>query len=127
RIDRNGFLWATDARGANGKGQQVFKFDPQGRVVLTLGTKGVAGEGPDTFNGPCDVAVAANGDVFVADGHISARVVKFSADGKFLKAWGHKGEGPGEFNVPHAIVIDSRGSVMVGDRGNRRIQIFDQD
>jgi hypothetical protein len=127
RVDRNGFLWITDGRAADGRGQQVFKLSPDGRVVLTLGTRGVSGDSPTTFNGPCDVAVAANGDIFVADGHVNARVVKFSKDGTFIKSWGKKGDGPGEFSVPHAIAIDSRGRLFVADRGNRRIQIFDQE
>jgi hypothetical protein len=127
RRDRDGFLWITDGRAADGRGQQVFKMTRDGRVVLTLGTKGVGGEGPDTFNGPCDVAIGHNGDIFVADGHVNARVVKFSKDGTFLKAWGRRGAAPGEFNVPHAIAVDSKGRLFVADRGNRRIQIFDQD
>jgi streptogramin lyase len=127
RIDRDGFLWVADFRAVDGKGQQVLKLSPEGTVVMTLGTKGVAGETPETFSGPCDMAFAPNGDIFVADGHVNARVVKFSKDGKFIKAWGSKGEGPGQFNVPHAIAIDSRGRVLVADRNNSRIEIFDQD
>ena len=127
RIDRNGFLWITDGRARNGIGQQVFKFTRDGQLVMTLGTKGVAGDGPDTFNGVTDVAVAPNGDIFVADGHVNARIVKFSKDGTFIKTWGKKGDGPGEFNVPHTIFFDSRGRLLVGDRSNKRIQIFDQD
>ena len=127
RVDRFGFLWITDGRARAGMGQQVFKYTRDGQLLMTLGTKGVAGEGPDTFNGPCDVAVAENGDIFVADGHVNSRIVKFSKDGKFIKTWGKKGEGPGEFNLPHTLVIDSRGRLLVGDRSNNRIQIFDQD
>jgi sugar lactone lactonase YvrE len=126
-IDRDGFIWATDAQAKDGKGMQVFKFSPEGKVLMTLGTAGVAGEGPNTFNGPTDVAVAANGDIFVTDGHVNCRVVKFSKDGKFLKAWGKKGSGPGEFNLPHSIAIDSRGRLLVADRENSRIEIFDQE
>ncbi len=129
-VDRDGNVWVTDAEAKNGRGQQVFKFSPEGEVLLTLGTAGVAGNGPDTFHAPSDVVVAPNGDIFVADGHggdTNARIVKFSKDGKFIKAWGKKGSGPGEFDRPHAIVIDSRGRLFVGDRGNGRIQIFDQD
>jgi sugar lactone lactonase YvrE len=129
-LDRGGNIWVTDGRGAEGKGQQVFKFSPDGRVLMTLGQAGVAGEGPNTFNAPSDVAIASNGDIFVADGHggnTNARVVKFSKDGTFLKAWGKKGAAHGEFNIPHTIAIDSRGRVFVGDRGNNRIQIFDQE
>jgi hypothetical protein len=94
---------------------------------MTLGTAGVSGNGPDTFNGPTDVAVAANGDIFVSDGHVNSRIVKFSKDGKFITSWGKKGSGPGEFDLPHTIFFDSRGRLLVGDRSNKRIQIFDQD
>ena len=129
-VDRDGSIWATDGQGKDGKGQQVFKFSPDGKVLLTLGKAGVAGNGPDTFNAPSDVVVAPNGDIFVADGHgedTNARIVRFSRDGKFIKAWGRKGTGPGEFGGLHAIAMDSTGRVFVGDRANSRIQIFDQD
>jgi DNA-binding beta-propeller fold protein YncE len=127
RVDRNGFLWITDGRAADGNGQLVYKMDLQGNILMTLGTKGVSGESPTTFNGPTDVAVAANGDIFVADGHVNSRIVKFSKDGKFIKTWGKRGAGPGEFNVPHTMFFDSQGRLFVGDRTNKRIQIFDQD
>jgi len=127
RVDRDGFLWITDGRGRDGKGQQVFKYTRDGKLLMTLGTVGVSGNGPDTFNGPTDVAVAANGDIFVSDGHVNSRIVKFSKDGKFIKSWGKKGTGPGEFDLPHTIFLDSRGRLLVGDRSNKRIQIFDQD
>ena len=126
-IDRDGNLWATDAQGKDGKGHQVFKFSPDGRVLMRLGTAGVAGEGQNTFNGPTDVAVAANGDIFVTDGHVNCRVVKFSKDGKYLMSWGKKGSAPGEFNLPHSIAFDSTGRVFVADRENSRIQIFNQE
>ena len=130
-VDRGGNVWLTDARGKDSKGQQVFKFSPDGKVLLTLGKAGVSGEGPDVFNQPSDVAVSPNGDIFVADGHdennSNARIVKFSKDGKFIKAWGKHGKGPGEFEVPHGLAFDSRGRLFVADRGNNRIQIFDQD
>jgi hypothetical protein len=127
-VDREGNVWASDAEGKDGKGHQVIKFSPDGKVLLTLGKAGVAGQGPDTFNRPSDVAVAANGDIFVADGHggeSNARVVKFAKDGTFIKAWGKKGSGQSEFNVTHAIAVDSQGRVYVGDRENARIQVFD--
>lgn len=129
-VDRDGNIWVTDAQGKDGKGHQVFKFSPDGKVLMTLGKAGVAGEGPDTFNEPSDVIVAPNGDIFVADGHggeSNARIVKFTKDGKFSKSWGRKGSGPGEFDTPHAIALDSQGRLFVGDRNNNRIQIFDQD
>jgi sugar lactone lactonase YvrE len=114
----------------NGKGHQVLKFSPDGKVLMTLGKAGIAGDGPDTFNQPSAVLVAPNGDIFIGDGHggnSNARVLKFSKDGKFIKAWGKKGTAPGEFETPHALAMDSRGRLFVGDRGNNRIQIFDQD
>ena len=127
RIDRDGFIWAADFRAVDGKGEQVVKMAPDGRVVMTLGTKGVAGQSETTFSGPCDMAFAPNGDIFVADGHVNARVVKFSKNGTFIKAWGTRGTAPGQFNVPHAVAFDSRGRLLVADRNNNRIQVFDQD
>lgn len=129
-IDRDGNVWATDADGKDGKGHTVVKFSPEGKVLMTLGKTGVAGDGPDTFNRPSGVVVAPSGDIFVADGHggdSNARIVKFSKDGKFIKTWGKKGSAPGEFDELHAINIDRAGRVFVADRGNNRIQIFDQD
>ncbi|MGA2714236.1 MAG: peptidyl-alpha-hydroxyglycine alpha-amidating lyase family protein [Bryobacteraceae bacterium] len=129
-IDRDGNIWVTDAEKKDGKGMQVFKFSPDGKILMTLGKAGVAGAGPDTFNGPSSVVVAPNGDIFVADGHgegTNARVVKFSKDGKFIKEWGKKGSGPGEFDTLHSMAMDSKGRLFIADRGNSRIQIFDQD
>jgi sugar lactone lactonase YvrE len=130
-IEKDGTIWLTDGQGANGKGQQVFKLSPEGKVLMTLGKAGVAGDGPDTFNQPNAVAIAPNGDIFVSDGHNvgrgNARVVKFSKDGTFIKQWGGHGSGPGQFEMPHTLAFDSKGRLFVGDRGNNRIQIFDQD
>ena len=113
-VDREGNIWVTDdsTTPAPGKGHQVIKFDPDGKVLLTLGKPGVPGTGPDTFNRPSDVVVAPNGDIFVADGHggdSNARIVKFSSNGRFLATWGKKGTGRGEFDTPHGLAMDSRG------------------
>ncbi|HYW47787.1 MAG TPA: peptidyl-alpha-hydroxyglycine alpha-amidating lyase family protein [Bryobacteraceae bacterium] len=130
-IDKSGNLWITDGQGRDGKGHQIFKFSPQGKVLMTLGKAGVAGDGPDTFNQPNAVAIAPDGDIFVSDGHNvgrgNARVGKFSKDGKFIKQWGGHGSAPGQFEMPHALAFDSQGRLFVADRGNNRIQIFDQD
>jgi streptogramin lyase len=130
-VDKDDNIWVTDADGKNGKGQQSVKFSPEGKVLMTLGKAGVAGDGPDTFNRPVAVVIAPNGDIFVADGHgggtSNARIVKFSKDGKFIKAWGKRGAGPGEFNGLHGIAMDQQGRIFVADRGNDRIQIFNQD
>ena len=124
-IDRDGNLWIVD-----GHSHQVLKLNTDGKVLLTLGKKGVAGDDNDTFNQPSAVAIATNGDIFIADGHggnSNARIVKFDKNGKFLKTWGKKGTGPGEFDTPHALAFDSKGRLFVGDRANNRIQIFTQD
>jgi DNA-binding beta-propeller fold protein YncE len=132
RIDRDDNLWATDV-GAH----VVVKFNPRGDVLLTLGTKGEAGEwneatGSRKFNQPNDIAIAANGDVFVAQGHTpgpsgDARVLKFDKSGRFIKSWGGKGTGPGQFQVAHGIDIDREGRLWVADRENQRIEIFTAD
>jgi len=129
-VDRQGNIWLADGAAKNGKGDQVFKFSPDGKLLMTLGKAGIAGDGPDTFGPPSDILVAPDGSIFVADGHggnTNARIVKFSRDGAFIKAWGRKGSGPGEFDTPHALAMDSAGRLFVADRGNSRIQIFDQD
>lgn len=129
-VDREGNLWVTDARGEDGKGHQVIKFDSNGRVLMTLGKAGVSGSGPTLFDQPTDVVVAQNGDIFVTDSHrngLNNRVVKFRKDGTFVKEWGHKGSGRGELSEPHSIAMDSRGRLFVADRENNRIQIFDQE
>jgi DNA-binding beta-propeller fold protein YncE len=129
-VDRDGNLWVTDARGENGKGHQVFKFSPEGKVLSTLGKAGVSGSTPDLFDQPTDVVVSPGGDIFVTDGHRNGRnnrVVRFNKDGKYVKEWGKKGSGRGEMSEPHTIAMDSRGRLFVGDRENNRIQIFDQD
>jgi sugar lactone lactonase YvrE len=129
-VDREGNVWATDQIARNGKGADVIKFSPEGKVLMTLGKSGMPGNGPDYLDGPSDVIVAPNGDIYVADGHGGAandRIVKFSKDGKFIRAWGKHGKGPGEFDVLHGIALDSAGRVFVADRANSRIQIFDGD
>src|SRR6202051_4371417 len=129
-IDKDDNVWVTDGDAENGQGDQVFEFSQDGKVLLTLGKAGMAGDGPDTFHRPSDVLIAPNGDIFVADGHgpgSNARIVKFSADGTFIKAWGKEGTAPGEFNNPHSLAMDSKGRLFVADRGNNRVQIFDQD
>jgi sugar lactone lactonase YvrE len=130
-IDNEGNLWITDGQGKDGKGHQAFKLSQDGKILMTLGKAGVAGDGPDTFNQPNAVAIARDGAIFVSDGHNAgrgnARVVKFSKEGTFLKQWGGHGSGPGQFEVPHTLAFDSKGRLFVGDRANNRIQIFDQD
>ena len=112
-------------------GHQVYKFSPDGKLLMTLGKPG-GGRGAEYFFQPNDILVAPNGDIYVSEGHSSsdgstARVLKFDKSGKLLATWGNVvGHGPTDFDQPHALAMDSRGRVFVGDRGNNRILIFDQ-
>jgi DNA-binding beta-propeller fold protein YncE len=134
-VDRDGNIWVTEAGETDAKagsrvhGHQVFKFSPEGKVLMTLGEKGVAGRGPNHFNAPSDVITNANGDIFVVDGHGTDgnnRIVKLSRDGKFIKEFGGMGYGPGQMRGPHSIAMDAKGLLYVADRQNQRIVIFDQ-
>ena len=119
-VDPAGNVWLVDA-GAH----IVYKMNPQGKVLMRLGTKGASGMGPNNFNLPTDVAFAPNGDIYVSDGYGNPRVVKYSRDGKYLLQWGTRGTGPGEFGMPHNVVVDAQGKVYVSDRDNQRVQVFD--
>jgi len=149
-VDKDGNIWVTDgqdnrprrARGAAPDsplppdppvvyGHQVYEYSPDGKLLMTLGKKG-GGRGSEYFYQPNAVAIARNGDIFVAEGHSDAegtpaRVLKFDKHGTFIKSWGKLGKGQGEFIQPHALAFDSKGRLFVGDRSNNRIQIFDQD
>lgn len=143
--DAEGNVWVTDfvSNAAGTKGQQVHKFSPDGELLMSLGTPGQTGNDGAHFNQPNDVIVAPDGSIFVSDGHNgqgmttdeameegrqagnTARIMKFAADGTFIKQWGEIGTAHGEFRTPHAMEIDSQGRLWVADRGNHRIEIFD--
>lgn len=118
-VDSNDNVWLTDV-GTH----QVFKYSPDGRLLMTLGERGVSGSDRTHFNRPTDVAVLRDGSFYISDGYENTRVVKFSANGKYQFEWGRKGSGPGEFDLPHAIALDAAGRVYVADRTNGRIQVF---
>ena len=122
RVDPDGNIWVVDA-----PGHVVYKMNPQGRVLMELGSKGVSGRSRNTFNLPTDVGFAPNGDLYVSDGYGNARVVKYTADGQYLLEWGSRGPGPGEFGLPHNLVVDAAGRVYVTDRDNQRVQVFTSD
>lgn len=129
--DRDGNLWVIDAGVEEGKkGSQIFKYSPDGRVLLTLGKPGVRANetSQDLFNEPSDLAVAPNGDIYVADGHIAkesnGRIVHLDKNGKFIEAFGTKGSGAGQFDCPHSIAIDSKGRIFVADRNNNRVELL---
>jgi NHL repeat len=147
-VDRDGNVWVVDERGINErewakfphesrKGHIVVKFNPEGRVLMTIGTPGAAGNPPDALTEPTSVLVAPNGDIFISEGHSGqavnapsdtvARISRFTKEGKFIKSFGKLGSGPVEFRTPHDIAMDSRGRLFVADRGNMRIQILDQE
>jgi sugar lactone lactonase YvrE len=133
-VDDQGSVWVTDAQGSGGIGHQVFKYDRDGKLLLTLGLAGQQGAGgsdSEKLFQPTDVVTGANGDIFVSEGHVIGgpinRISKWTKGGRFVKAFGKSGHGPGEFDVPHALAVDSRGRLFVADRNNNRIQIFSQD
>jgi len=124
-IDAQGSLWVTDSAA-----HVVSKFSPDGRVLMTLGKKGMAGDNTsrDLFNQPNHVAVAPNGDIYVSDGYVNARVVQFSKDGRFIRIIGGvKGSQPGQLQLPHGVALDSKGRLLVNDSDNQRVSVFDKD
>ncbi len=119
-VDREDNVWLTDVAL-----QQVFKCSHDGRPLLTLGERGVAGKDRSHFDLPTGVAVARDGTFYVSDGYGNTRVLKFAPDGTFLSEWGTAGSGPGQFDLPHGIALDASGKVYVADRSNARVEIFD--
>jgi DNA-binding beta-propeller fold protein YncE len=121
------------------------KFDMQGRLLETMGTKGKPSDsgcvdegdlmqrlnsikrGAGPFNRPTKLVVAPWGERYVSDGYGNARVHRFTAEGALINSWGSPGHGPGEFFLPHGLAIDSRDRVLVADRENSRIQIFSRE
>ena len=120
RVDRHDNVWLTDRAL-----QQVFEFTHDGKLLLTIGTERIAGLDGTHFNLPADIAFAADGGIYVADGYGNNRVARFASDGKFQFDWGSKGTGEGEFDLPHSVAVDAQGLVYVADRNNARIQVFD--
>ena len=124
-IDAQGALWVTDSAA-----HVVHKFSPDGRLLLTLGKKGVAGDNTsrDLFNQPNHVALAPNGDIYVSDGYVNARVVHFSKAGQFVRIIGGvKGSQPGQLQLPHGVALDSKGRILVNDSDNQRVSVFDKE
>lgn len=119
-VDDSDNVWVTDVAL-----QQVFKFSHDGKLIMRLGEKGVAGKDASHFDQPTDVTVAKDGSFYVSDGYGNSRISKFSADGNFLFDWGVAGSKDSQFDVPHAVCLDDSGRVYVADRENNRIQVFD--
>jgi peptidylamidoglycolate lyase len=119
-VDHENNVWLTDVAL-----HQVYKFSHDGKLLLTLGERGVSGNDATHFNRPTDVAVAPDGTAFISDGYRNTRVLVVSPEGEFVSQWGAKGNGPGEFNVPHGLAMDGVGRLYVADRENDRVQVFD--
>ncbi len=135
RVDREDNIWTVD-EGTN----MLIKFNPEGRVVMVLGRRPepVAGPFDSTlppappekyrFGRPTDVTWDAQGNIFVSDGYVNSRVVKYDKNGRFLKSVGTtRGSAPSQMNTPHSITSDAQGNIYVADRGNARVQVFDND
>jgi streptogramin lyase len=128
-IDASGNMWVTDVAD-----HLVMKLDKDANVLMTIGTKGTAGEwsqaaGALLLNEPNDVALDSRGNIYVVQGHGGdmPRVLKFSPTGEFIAQWGSRGYGPGQFVAAHAIEIDADDVLYVADRENMRIQRFDTE
>jgi peptidylamidoglycolate lyase len=119
-VDHENNVWLTDV-GLH----QVFKYTADGKLLLTLGTRGEPGNDQSHFKLPTDVAILPDGSFYVSDGYQNTRVVKFSADGRYEFEWGGKGDAPGQFILPHGIARDAQGRIFVCDRTNSRLQVFD--
>jgi NHL repeat len=134
RVDAQDNIWCVD-EGSN----MIIKFNPEGRVVMVLGRRPEPVEGavasatppkdaePYTFSRQTDVGWDKDGNIFVSDGYGNSRVVKYDRSGRFIKSVGSRGSAPGQLNTPHTIAVDAQGNVYVGDRGNARVQVFDND
>jgi hypothetical protein len=134
RVDPQDNIWAVD-EGTN----TIIKFNPEGRVMMVLGRRpepvGGAFETilpampakPYNFGRQTDVGWDAQGNIFVSDGYVNSRVVKYDKNGKFIKDVGTRGNQPLQLNTPHSIAVDAQGNVYVGDRGNARVQVLNND
>lgn len=120
RVDPEGNVWLIDV-----KGHMIFKFTAAGRLLMVLGRSPGTNDSKEYFNEPTGIAFAPAGDLYISDGYVNSRVIKFNKNGEYLTHWGRRGTGDGEFNLPHDVCLDSRGRLYVADRANQRVQIFD--
>jgi DNA-binding beta-propeller fold protein YncE len=113
----------------------LYKFTHDGKqLVQTIGTKGVRGQDSTHFDRPTFMAFLPDGSMFVSDGYNGHSVVKLDKNGKFVTSWGMAGTPGGKetrpnyFNVVHGIAADPvTKRIYVSDRGNRRLQVFDEN
>jgi hypothetical protein len=79
---------------------------------------------------PTNIAVAPNGDVYIADGYGSSYINQYTKTGEYIRTFGGKGKDLGQLNTPHGIWMDMRSGIpilMVADRSNNRLQRFTLD
>ncbi len=115
-IDGTGNIWITDL--ANSR---VLKFDPTGRLLFTVGSKGSA---DGQFYWPYGITVDHQGNIWISDTG-NNRIQKFDPNGKFLFKFGSKGSADGQFDTPHGIAVDSQDNLWIVDAANFRVQKFD--
>jgi len=127
--DPQKYVWVVDDHM-----HAIYKFSHDGKeLVQTIGTPTVSGADGTHFNRPTFLAWLPDSTMFVADGYNGTRVAKFDKDGKFLLDWGKKGTPPNDtrpayFNNVHGIAVDPQTRhVFVNDRGNHRVQVFDDN
>src|SRR5690242_17955061 len=134
RVDRADNIWIVD-KGSD----MVVKFTPEGRVAMVFGRKKEASDKAEPwervnppaahvngqFRQPTDVTWDNDGNIFISDGYINARVAKYDKNGDWVASYGEHGSGPLQFNTPHSIAADAAGNLYVADRGNRRVQVLD--
>lgn len=111
---------------------EVHKFTNDGKLVMTLGERGIPGRGPNNFNRPTDIDWLPDGTFFVSDGYAGTRVAKFDPDGNFIMDWGQPPNrrdypGPNEFWSVHSIGISQDRRIFVADREHSRMQVFDEN
>ena len=141
-VDAQDNVWIADADGS-----VVMKLSPEGKLLLTLGTRKkrgdwVEGKGQRLLWQPMDIAFGPHGDVYIAEGHAdespndtdsddpanvigAARVLHFDKDARFVNQWYGNSWGPGKFESVHGIGVDPKnGDVWLGDRDQYRLVVY---
>ncbi|MEW5989198.1 MAG: NHL repeat-containing protein, partial [Chloroflexota bacterium] len=93
------------------------EFTPE--AALTIGA---AGAGQGQLQGPRNLAIGPDGNLYVADSG-NHRIQVFDPSGGFVRAWGSQGDAAGQFNEPWGIAVDEN-YVYVADTWNHRLQKF---
>jgi uncharacterized protein (TIGR03663 family) len=110
---------------------RIQHLSPEGEVLNVWGSYAnrLEGEAPGgTFNEPWGIAVAPDGNVYIADTW-NHRIQWFTPEGEFLGMFGQEGYGdvPNAFWGPRDVAVDAEGRVYVSDTGNKYIKVFDRE